>query len=151
MKSDHIAYFHVPKCSGTTVTEFFSRKFGIASVLTNTTALDYLTTPSTYFSNYKVFAGHISYDCVPLLPSDTSFVTVLRNPHSRLLSLYRYYRGLDAKLHHPQSAVEQLFPGDRGDQRFEKIAEIRLTPGASPGKTRGGQVWFFPGLSPGVS
>jgi Sulfotransferase family len=101
----HIAYFHVPKCSGVTVTEFFSRKFGHESVLTNVTALDYLTTPSTYFSSYKVFAGHITYDCLPLLPTDCSFVTVLRNPHSRLLSLYRYYRGLDPKLHHPQSAV----------------------------------------------
>jgi len=105
MHSAHIAYFHVPKCSGVTITEFFSRKFGHASVLTNVTTLDYLTTPSTYFSSYKVFAGHISYDCLPLLPSDCSFVTVFRNPHSRLLSLYRYYRGLDAKLHHPRSAV----------------------------------------------
>ena len=105
MKPAHIAYFHIPKCSGTTVTEFFSRKFGKESVLTNSTTLDYLITPSTYLSSYKVFAGHISYDCLPLLPSDCSFVTVLRNPHSRLLSLYRYYRGLDAKLHHPQSAV----------------------------------------------
>jgi hypothetical protein len=103
--SAHIAYFHVPKCSGTTVTEFFSRKFGNAAVLTNTTTLDYLITPSTYLSGYKVFAGHISYDCLPLLPSDCSYVTVLRNPHSRVLSLYRYYRGLDAKLHHPPSAV----------------------------------------------
>jgi hypothetical protein len=105
MNSGHIAYFHVPKCSGTSVTEFFSRKFGTGSVLTNTTTLDYFTTPSTYFSSYKVFAGHISYDCVALLPNDCSFVTVLRNPHSRLLSLYRYYRGLDASLYLPQSAV----------------------------------------------
>jgi hypothetical protein len=105
MKPAHIAYFHVPKCSGTTVTEFFSRKFGKESVLTNSTTLDYLITPSTYLSSYKVFAGHISYDCLPLLPSDCSFVTVLRNPYSRLLSLYRYYRGLDANLHLPQSAV----------------------------------------------
>jgi hypothetical protein len=101
----HIAYFHVPKCSGTTVTEFFARKFGSEAVLTNTTTFDYLVTPSIYLHNYKVFAGHISYDCVPLLPSDCSFVTVLRSPYSRLLSLYHYYLGLDANLHQPASAV----------------------------------------------
>src|SRR5437660_12680086 len=43
--------------------------------------------------------------------------------------------------------------GDGGYEGFEKVAESRLTPGASPGKpeTEGFRLLVEPGLAPGVS
>src|SRR5438132_13330686 len=43
--------------------------------------------------------------------------------------------------------------GDGGYEGFEKVAESRLTPGASPGKseTEGFRLLVDPGLAPGVS
>lgn len=101
----HIAYFHVPKCAGTTITDVFAGKFGREAVLTDATFVNYFAVPSTFYDRYKVFAGHITYDCLPLIPRELDFVTVLRNPHTRLLSLYSYYRRIQDDSSQPHSVA----------------------------------------------
>lgn len=93
-----LVYFHIPKCAGTSITDVFKKEFGDDMVRSPATFIDYHVTPVNY-AKYKVYAGHIFYDQVPLLPKNASFITVLRNPGKRLLSLYGYYRAHSSPAH----------------------------------------------------
>lgn len=59
------------------------------------TFIDYHVTPVNY-GKFKIYAGHIYYDLLPLFPTESSFITILRNPGARLLSLFHYFRSLDS-------------------------------------------------------
>jgi hypothetical protein len=89
-----LIYFHVPKCAGTSVSDFLQREFGKDLVKSPATYIDYNITPSNY-NKFKVYAGHLYYDQLSLLPRGGSYMTILRNPGSRLISLYNYFKSLD--------------------------------------------------------
>lgn len=86
-----IVFFHIPKCGGTTATDIFKNEYGDVHVKTETTYIDYFVTPSTYNEKYRLYGGHVTYDCLPLLPKTVRFFTIFRNPADRILSLYSYY------------------------------------------------------------
>jgi hypothetical protein len=89
-----LSFVHVPKTAGTSVTEALALHYG-KSTLPAMTTLDYATYSDDDLLNYRFYKGHAYRRDFERLPRDTIRFTVLRDPVSRAVSYYRYYRDLD--------------------------------------------------------
>jgi hypothetical protein len=88
-----LAFVHIPKTAGTSITNALKRLYGAACFPAMTT-LDYRKHDDAALQGYRCFRGH-AYRCdYERLPAGTSFFTVLRDPVERALSYYNYYRAL---------------------------------------------------------
>ncbi len=110
MTRPFVIYLHIQKTAGITLQRVFRRRLG-ASLPRR--ALKLLR-PRHYSSMEEVlrsqtqrdryFTGHMCYGVHELLPSPSTYVTFLREPVSRLVSLYRYSRDNPAAYYHKQAA-----------------------------------------------
>lgn len=114
-----LAFVHIPKTAGQTVTTMFARAYSKAAV---NDAGNYIRGPETterkitrrpggwerwHWRGGRVTVGHVPYGLFrEHLPSDTRFMTFLREPVDRVLS--HYYR----HIHRPD-----LSPDDRLERR----------------------------------
>jgi hypothetical protein len=115
-----LAFVHVPKTGGTSVTSALQRAYG-AQTLPAMTTLDYPCYADDVLARYRFYRGHAYRRDYARLPPDTRFMTVLRDPVNRALSTYAYYRSITAthiedrfiaeavELARTQSAVEFLY------------------------------------------
>ena len=98
MKLQRLCYIHIPKTAGTAVTEVLTRIYPVDKVFSGTLMYDYTSVEPRIFRNYLLYKGHIHYSfAVANLPGDTRFITVLRDPVERVLSLYFFVRKLSTK------------------------------------------------------
>jgi hypothetical protein len=96
-----LAFVHVPKTAGTSITHALSRHYGGLSCPAMTT-LDYRIYGDEALAKYRFYKGHAYRRDYDRLPDDTIRFTVLRDPVSRARSYYTYYRSLnDSELTDP--------------------------------------------------
>jgi hypothetical protein len=90
----------------------------------------------------RYFSGHISYGAHQYLPTPSTYITFLREPAERLISLYNYARATPGAYYHPKanrfSISEFLLTGkgalevDNGMTRFIAGGDDRLFVDARP-------------------
>jgi hypothetical protein len=89
-----VAFVHVPKTAGTSVTEVLSGCFE-GKVCPAMTTLDYARFDDERLTGWRFFKGHAYRRDYARLPAGTVKFTVLRDPVARALSYWRYFRGLE--------------------------------------------------------
>jgi hypothetical protein len=89
-----VCFVHIPKCAGTSVTQLFAQIYG-EEAFGGLTTINYQTSTAESLSGYRFFAGHNYFRDRLLLPKDTRYFTIVREPTARVISLYRYWGSLD--------------------------------------------------------
>ena len=89
-----LAFVHVPKTAGTSVTEVLTTCFA-GAVCPAMTTLDYAKFDTETLTGWRFFKGHAYRRDYARFPAGTVKFTVLRDPVARALSYWRYYRGLE--------------------------------------------------------
>lgn len=84
-------FLHVQKTGGTSLQNMLVEKFAPEHVFRRDDILHLISTAET--SKYDLFMGHYNYDSIKYIVRDKkSLITVLREPNSRLISLYKFWR-----------------------------------------------------------
>lgn len=124
MSDKALIFLHIPKTAGTTLNRIIEWQYSPASIFTidphrfRATAARFKTFSEARRRRYRVVRGHLFYGIHDYLPQGADYLTMLREPVSRLLSSYyfilrRPLHPLHAKLKGEGLGVEEL---------------IRLTP-----------------------
>jgi hypothetical protein len=93
-KYKRLCFLHIPKTAGTSISSILSYWYPDKLIFKGGDKLDYDKYSKEELSEYRLYKGHIQYIYAnPNLPSDTSFVTLLREPIERVISLYYFWQG----------------------------------------------------------
>jgi hypothetical protein len=90
-----LAFEHMPKCGGSSITAFLRSRYPADRTLTtpgrnHELLLDFSKRPEAERHAVLLTVGHGAGDVFPLLRADTIRVTCFREPVQRILSYYRY-------------------------------------------------------------
>jgi Galactose-3-O-sulfotransferase len=100
-KHPPILFLHNLKAGGTTFRDVLSRQYGPSRVYTVRGRIERLEAPKSDglkrlpaldLSEVRVIQGHIPFGVHRLLPAESTYVTLLRDPIARTVSLYRFLR-----------------------------------------------------------
>ncbi len=84
-----LCFIHIPKTAGTAVSYALREIYPKEKIFSGVFIYDYKS--SVCFEKYLLYLGHLHLDfAVRNFPRDTKYITVLRNPVERILSLYFY-------------------------------------------------------------
>lgn len=93
MADQCIIFIHVPKTGGATLRRVFHREYGdnVLSLATLDQPLAQVAqVPYEARAAAKLVLGHVHYGIHEYIPKECSYVTVLRDPVERILSLYKF-------------------------------------------------------------
>jgi hypothetical protein len=119
-----LIFLHVPKTAGTTLNRIIEWQYDPRLIFTvdphqiRATIDHFYTLPESRRRRLQVVRGHLPYGVHELLPQGATYITMLRNPVTRLLS--SYYFILRRPLHPLHRKMKR---GHLGPQEL-----IRLTP-----------------------
>ena len=92
-----VIYLHIPKTAGTSlrkIVERFYKEKDIYRIYTREHGFndmnDFLALPDDEKRKIKVIYGHLSFGIHQYLPQSSSYVTLLRNPVDRIISLFHH-------------------------------------------------------------
>lgn len=86
-----LCFLHIPKTAGTTVNDILFKHFPTEQIFPGQTILDYRKQKD--FSAYSLYKGHLPFSFAQAhFPEDTRYITLLREPVERALSLYYFWR-----------------------------------------------------------
>ena len=96
-----IVLVHIPKTGGTSVAYYLESQYPDELICPHHYLYEFDTENVKEFADRCLFRGHFSVDIFDLLPFTREYarITILREPISRLLSLYNFYRA-----HRPEFA-----------------------------------------------
>ena len=89
-----LAFVHIPKTAGTSVTSSLSQYYGELT-FPATTTLDYQAYDNSQLAAFRWYKGHAYRRDYERLPPDTVRFTVLRDPVRRARSYFNYFRRID--------------------------------------------------------
>ena len=127
MTSFELVFYHIPKCGGTSLREFFKRLylsngFHEEDIYVSCTALnkpdimnnEILTNILPVLNNKKIVLAHINHNLYPSLPSKFN-ITCIRNPIHRFVSAFNHF----TLQSNPDYNLEHLYLHDRA--QFDKL------------------------------
>jgi hypothetical protein len=93
-------FLHMPKSAGTTLVRVFEKVYGNDSVYRNpdhysnnrALAAAFLAMSDEERSRIEILCGHFPVGFHGLIPVDSEYITVLRDPIDRIISLYYFWR-----------------------------------------------------------
>jgi hypothetical protein len=124
MDREALIFLHIPKTAGTTLNRIIDWQYNPLSIFTvdphriRATVARFKTFPEQRRRRFRVVRGHLVFGIHEFLPQSATYITMLREPVSRLLSSYHFIlrrplHPLHRKLKTGRLSVEDL---------------IRLTP-----------------------
>lgn len=108
-----LCYIHIPKTAGTAITTALNAIYPADKIFPAVFMFEYRSHDPRTFADYLLFKGHIHYFfAISNLPPDTKYITILRDPVERIISLYFFLRDVvpndsltDPKLPYQQKAA----------------------------------------------
>ena len=97
-----IIFLHVPKTAGTTLNRLIeweypiSQMYSVDPVLFEWSAKHLWKLPKQRLAKTRMFKGHMLFGLHEVLPQPSTYITVLRNPVERVLSLFRFLKSMPA-------------------------------------------------------
>lgn len=101
-----IIFLHIPKTGGSTLHRVIERQYPTDAIYTlnrfqHQSIESFRALPASKRNAIKVLKGHMYFDSRSYLPKSSAFITVLRDPISRIISHYFYVRRFPKHyLHH---------------------------------------------------
>ena len=86
-----LVFQHLPKTGGTSLHEMLAPHFDRNKICPErfNDLSDY---PSARLAEYEFYSGHFDRDSIALIPMNKRIITIFREPRSRILSLYYFWR-----------------------------------------------------------
>jgi hypothetical protein len=106
---DKLVFIHIGKTAGTSIKNVLAKQFSRSEVCPAEHFFQFEALSAAEKAQYRLFQGHLGWDQAQELGNH--YMTFLRNPTERYLSLYYYWRWLD------RSKPEHALP--EGDGRRE--------------------------------
>lgn len=107
-----LIFIHIPRTGGTSLIRMFEESFGSQNVLwfKHHAEVESWKEHSAESAGirFKVFAGHICYGFHRYIPGPAKYVTFLRDPVQRIISIYRFIRKDLSHPHHSDVAEMDL-------------------------------------------
>src|SRR5262249_17956336 len=133
-----LIFLHIPKTAGTTLNRIIEWQYSPLAIFTmdphriRATAERFQRLPEARRRRFQVVRGHLFYGIHEFLPQGATYITLLRDPVSRLLSSYyfvlrRPLNPLHRKLKKEGLSIEdciRLFP-DRNNTQCRFIAGVK--------------------------
>lgn len=89
---ERIVFMHVPRTGGTTLTALLAAAVG-DDVVCPEKFNDLPLWPAGLLARYRIFAGHFDRVTIDVIPgARKKVITLLRDPRSRIISTYRFWR-----------------------------------------------------------
>ncbi len=147
--AERFVFLHIPKCAGSSMHDALSKNFERPAIYPRY-GQDLLRDPIAEMRGWRYLAGHFSKSGVDRVPGPKWVITALREPKSRVLSLYYFWRSftdahIEAKnLRGPRLAKSMsLLEFLRSDDRFIRhnirnaqvrtlIGPMQMTPDSDP-------------------
>lgn len=93
---DRLCFIHIPKTAGTSVTRTLAKFYPETLVFPGVTMIDYRLYSKQQLLNFTFYKGHIPIrHGLSMLDEKTRYVTLLRDPIKRILSLYFFWKYKD--------------------------------------------------------
>ena len=108
--ADHVIFIHIPKAAGRTISSIAVRQYAADEVLQIKGGIGKAQVPGLDDrSAVRVVTGHVHYGVHRNLPGRSTYITMLREPVDRVLSLYRYIvTSPDHPLHDQLADIDPL-------------------------------------------
>jgi Galactose-3-O-sulfotransferase len=126
-----VVFVHLPRTGGTTVERVLGRKYGSRVIHVETLWQPLASVgdmPHDERAAARVVAGHVHYGVHEHIPSECDYVTMLRDPVARVVSMYRFIRGNPKHWLHDELV--------RSGMGLREFAETAADPGVDNGQTR---------------
>jgi hypothetical protein len=91
LNAERLVFLHLPKCGGTTLHNMLVDWYGPANMHPERFNGLYQSSVQDLASK-TLFSGHYDYYSTQLVPGNPRLITFLRDPRSRLVSLYHFHR-----------------------------------------------------------
>ena len=97
LDSERIVFLHIPKCGGTTLHNVLALWYGENQMHAERFNGLY-NHDATGLGSKQVFSGHFDFYSTSFIPGPKRFISVLRDPTDRLISLYNFHRAHGDKI-----------------------------------------------------
>ena len=91
LKAERLVFLHIPKCGGTTLHDMLVGWYGAENTHPERHNGLYFYSGRDLASK-TLFSGHYDYYGTQMVPGNPRLITFLRDPRSRLVSLYNFHR-----------------------------------------------------------
>lgn len=125
LDNEKIVFLHIPKTGGTTLSSALSKYF-LAEEIFECRDNSISVYSSGHLARYRFFSGHFDLPNARLIPGNKKIISFFREPISRLVSHYYFYKAMRPEL---VANLDHRFPSIAHKYSladFFKSAEIRL-------------------------
>ncbi|AFZ28837.1 hypothetical protein Glo7428_0228 [Gloeocapsa sp. PCC 7428] len=133
-----IVFLHIPKAAGSTLNTVINRQYAKDSIFSiygfersereAKTVEQFKTLPETRRSKIKLLRGHVGFGLHDYLPQPSTYITLLRDPAERVVSLYRYI------IRRPEHPLYD--PVKTNNLSLEEFVRSGIAPSAYNGQTK---------------
>ncbi len=136
MSNQTVIFLHSPRSGGTTLNSILRYQYGIESLhsfrngFTRDSIDSYLELPSFKQNQIKCFRGHIIFGLHEYISTPCTYITIVRHPIKRVLSLFGYISGKRGNnLYQPESQYKLEKFLDEGHPAYIPNDQVRRTAG----------------------
>lgn len=126
-----LCFVHIPKTAGSALTYHVRNVFGPDDAFPHIFMKDLLTLPPGQLQKYRYIGAHLRCNIRDYLNEEPTFITMLRDPVKRVISHYRFMRGLSGTPPYgialaPGTTFEQFLHSEEHRFRIENHHTVYL-------------------------
>jgi adenylylsulfate kinase-like enzyme len=110
MGTQKVCFIHIPRSAGASTISFLDDNYSLRDILFAWNPRDLLAFPPEKLQTYPLVRGHFFFQMAKRLLPDHQFVTVLRDPCERYLSIYNWLHTmhLETEIESSRQAAQQV-------------------------------------------